>query len=198
MKRMLFALLLGLSAPSFAIATGAAPLPPQSVLQQQGAFTDQDGRNFHLADRRGHVQIVSMFYSSCTYTCPLMVDSALGVEHALQPNQRNALRVLLVSFDPQRDTAAVLAALASKRHLDTSRWTLARADDDSVRKLAALLGVRYRKLASGDFNHTTGLILLDADGRILAKTDQLGAMPDPAFLAAVRTALDKPDERTAR
>ena len=195
MKRMLLALMLGLSATSFAIA--AAPLPPESVLQQPGSYTDQAGRNFQLADRRGHVQIVSMFYSSCTYTCPLMVDSALGVDHALNPVERDALRFLLVSFDPQRDTPAVLDALAVKRHLDASRYTLARADDDSVRKFANLLGVRYRKLANGDFNHTTGLILLDADGRILAKTDHLGAAPDPAFLAAVKAALDKPAQGAA-
>jgi protein SCO1/2 len=196
MKRLLLAVLLGLSAAPLAIA--AAPLPPESVLQQAGAYTDQAGRNFHLADRRGHVQIVSMFYASCTYTCPLMIDSGLGVEHALKPAQRAALRLLLVTFDPQRDTPAALDALAVKRHLDTSRWTLARADEDSVRKLAAMLGIRYRKLANGDFNHTTGLILLDADGRILARTDHLGAVPDPAFLAAVQAALDKPGQGAAR
>lgn len=188
MKCLLLVLLLGWSTAAIA----AAPLPPESVLQLTNTFTDQAGKNFHLTDRRGHVQIVSMFYTSCTYTCPLMIDSGLGIEHALNPAQRDALRILLVSFDPQRDTPAVLAALAVKRHLDAQRWTLARADENSVRKFAALLGVRYRRIAGGDFNHTSGLILLDAEGRILARTDQLGAVPDPKFLAAVKDALDKP------
>jgi len=188
MKSLLLALMLAV--PTAAIAP--LPLPPESVLQQDGAFTDQSGKVFHLADRRGHVQVVSMFYSSCKYTCPLMIDSALGIEHALTPPQRDALRILLVSFDPQRDTPMVLEALAVKRHLDTQRWTLARSDDGSVRKLAALLGVRYRRLADGDFNHTSGLILLDAEGRILAKTDQIGPLPDPKFLAAVQAALRQP------
>jgi len=188
MKRLLLALMLALPTP----AVAAMPLPPESVLQQDGAFTDQSGKVFHLADRRGHVQIVSMFYTSCKYTCPLMIDSGLGIEHALTPIQRDALRILLVSFDPQRDTPVVLQALAIKRHLDMQRWTLARSDDGNVRKLAALLGVRYRRLADGDFNHTSGLILLDAEGRILAKTDQIGPLPDPKFLAAVQAALHQP------
>jgi len=192
MKRLLLALMLAMPTMAIAAMPSPLPLPPESVLQQEGAFTDQSGKLFHLADRRGHVQIVSMFYSSCTYTCPLMIDSALGIEHALTPAQRDALRILLVSFDPQRDTPVVLQALATKRHLDAQRWTLARADDGSVRKLAALLGVRYRKLANGDFNHTSGLILLDADGRIVAKTDQIGPLPDPKFLAAVQAALHQP------
>ena len=62
-----------------------------------------------------------------------------------------------------------------------------------MRKLAALLGIRYRQLADGEFNHTSVLILLDAEGRILARTEKLGAKPDPAFLAAVRKALRAPD-----
>ncbi len=194
MKRLLLALMLG----SSALAIAAAPLPPESVLQPADTFTDQAGKDFRLADRRGHVQLVSMFYTSCTYTCPLMIDSGLGVQHALKPAQRDALRILLVSFDPQRDTPAVLDALAAKRHLDPARWTLARADDSGVRKLAALLGVRYRRIAGGDFNHTSGLILLDVEGRILAKTDQLGAVPDPKFLAAVKAALDQPVQASAR
>jgi len=194
MKRFLLALMLAV--PTMAIA--ALPLPSESVLQQDGAFTDQSGKVFHLADRRGHVQVVSMFYTSCKYTCPLMIDSGLGIEHALTPTQRDALRILLVSFDPQRDTTMALEALAVKRHLDTQRWTLARADDGSVRKFAALLGVRYRKLADGDFNHTSGLILLDAEGRILAKTDQIGPLPDPKFLSAVQAALHQPVPMTTR
>jgi len=194
MKRLLLALMLAMPA----VAVAGLPLPPDSVLQQDGVFTDQSGKVFHLAERRGHVQIVSMFYTSCKYTCPLMIDSGLGIEHALSPTQRDALRILLVSFDQQRDTPVVLQALAVKRHLDTQRWTLARADDGSVRKLAALLGVRYRKLGDGDFNHTSGLILLDAEGRILAKTDQIGPLPDPKFLAAVQTALHQPVSMTHR
>ena len=188
MKRLLVLLMMSLS--TLAIAAAPLPLLPTSVLQLPNTFTDQSGRNFQLADRRGHVQLVSMFYTSCTYTCPLMIDSGLGVQHALTPTQRDALRILIVSFDPQRDTPAALNAVVIKRHLDTQRWTLASSDDSGVRKFAALLGVRYRKIAGGDFNHTSGLILLDAEGRILAKTDQLGAVPDPKFLSAVRTALD--------
>jgi len=193
MKCLLLALMLVMAT----MAVAAIPLPSESVLQQDATLTDQSGKVFHLSDRRGHVQIVSMFYTSCKYTCPLMIDSGLGIEHALTPTQRDALRILLVSFDPQRDTPMVLEALATKRHLDTQRWTLARTDDGSVRKLAASLGVRYRKLTDGDFNHTSGLILLDAEGRILAKTDQIGPLPDPKFLAAVQAALHQPVPMTA-
>ena len=57
-----------------------------------------------------------------------------------------------------------------------------------VRAVAGVLGMRYRALADGEFNHTSALVLLDADGRILARTEQMGSVPDPEFLAAVRRA----------
>ena len=172
-----------------AVAAPAAPLPSDSVLQPMPAYTDQSGHDFHLAERRGQVQIVSMFYTSCTYTCPLTIDAGLGIDKSLTADERARLHVLMVSFDTDRDTPPVLAALAAKRRLDTSRWTLARGNADSVRLLAAVLGVRYRKLANGDFSHTSEWILLDPEGRILARTDVLGAKPDPQFLAAVRKAV---------
>ena len=41
-----------------------------------------------------------------------------------------------------------------------------------------------RQLANGEFNHSSAkLILLDADGRILARSDKVGSVPDPAFVA---------------
>jgi protein SCO1/2 len=169
--------------------TTAKPLPSDSILQLGDTFTAQDGRTFTLAERRGKPQLVAMFYSSCKFMCPLLVDSARGVDHALSPSERARMNVLFVSIDPARDTPPVLAALAAKRKLDLSRWTLARTDDASVRKLAALLGVRYRKLADGDFNHTSALILLDADGRIIARTEKMGAVPDPEFMKVVKKAL---------
>jgi protein SCO1/2 len=194
MKRFLLGCALALCAlaPAFAAAPAATPLPPDSVYRLEAAFSDQAGREFRLADRRGRPQVVAMFYTSCRFVCPLIVDSAKGVEHALSEAERPGLDLLLVSMDPARDDTAALRSVADKRRLDPARWTLARTGPAEVRKLAALLGVRYRALADGEFNHTSALVLLDRDGRRLATTTQLGSVPDPAFMAAVRAALAAP------
>ncbi|GGA68439.1 hypothetical protein GCM10011521_03280 [Arenimonas soli] len=180
-----------------ALATGAplaapADLPGDSVYRLADAYTDQGGRDFTLADGRGKVRVVAMFYTSCRYVCPLIIDSARGVEHALSPAERARLQVLLVSLDPARDDPEALRQVFDKRRLDAGRWTLARTEAAGVRRLAAVLGIRYRPLADGEFNHTSALVLLDAEGRILARTETLGSVPDPAFLAAVKAALAEP------
>ena len=190
MKSWMPALLLALALP----AGAATPLPADSAYRLQDAYTDQAGREFRLADGRGTPRVVAMFYTSCRYVCPLIIDSAKGVEKGLSPAERARVGFLLVSLDPARDDTAALKSVFDKRRLDPARWTLARTEAPGVRRLAAVLGIRYRPLADGEFNHTSALVLLDGEGSVLARTEQLGAVPDPAFLAAVKaaTAAGKP------
>jgi len=170
----------------------SAELPGDSVYRVEDILSDQSGRTFTLAEGRGKPRLVAMFYTSCRYICPLIVDSAKGVEHALTPAERDRLGILLVSLDPARDDTAALASVAAKRKLDPSRWTLARTEAAGVRRIAAVLGVRYRALADGEFNHTSSLVLLDAEGRVVASTERLGSVPDPAFLAKVKALVAAP------
>ena len=186
MKSILAVLLLSLSAAT----NSASPLPADSVWQLSDTFTSQDGQSFTLPSRRGHPQIVAMFYTSCQMVCPLIIDTARGVDKSLSPAEQARLRVLFISMDPANDTPAALLSVVTKRKLDPARWTFARTDEKGVRKVAALLGVRYRRLANGEFNHTSALFLLDTDGRILAKTEQISATPDPEFIAKVHAALN--------
>ena len=169
-------------------ASKATPLPKDSIYQLAAPLTDQHGRKFDWRAHRGSPQVVAMFYTSCQYICPLIVDSGKAIEKSLPPAQRARIDLLLISMDPKRDTPAALLAVATQRKLDTTRWTLASPAPANVRAIAGVLGIRYRLLADGEFNHTSALVLLDADGRILARTEQIGSRPDPEFVAAVRRA----------
>ena len=73
---------------------------------------------------------------------------------------------VLVSLDPARDDPARLAMFATERGLDASRWTLLDGSDDSVRELATVLGVRYRRLSADELAHSNALTLLDTDGAV--------------------------------
>jgi protein SCO1 len=172
--------------------TAAQPLPRDSVYQLEVALTDQHGRTGNWSVRRGKPQLVSMFYTSCQYICPLIIDSGKAIERQLSPAQQARLGILLVSMDPTRDTPAKLKSVADARKLDPARWTLASPAQDDVRAVAGVLGIRYRALADGEFNHTSALVLLDTDGRVLARTEKMGTRPDPEFLEAVRRAAGAP------
>src|SRR3546814_11515639 len=82
-----------------------------------------------------------------------------------------------------------LMSVASKRKLDGARWSLASPAPDNVRGVAGVLGVRYRQLADGEFNPTSALVLLDREGRIVTRTQQIGSQVDPEFVPEVRPVL---------
>ena len=169
-------------------AAAATPLPGDSVYNLPVQLTTQDGRQQMLAARRGRPQLVTMFYTSCQMVCPMIIDSLRLTRNALDPAARAKIDLLAVSFDPARDSVAALHGYAEKRKLDAPAWTLARVEPAGARQLSGVLGLQYRQLPDGEFNHSSELILLDADGRIVARTSHIGRL-DPVFVEAIRRQL---------
>ncbi|HET6805853.1 MAG TPA: SCO family protein [Frateuria sp.] len=184
MKRLLslFALLLA------GVAHAASPLPSDSLYQLSVPLTDQDGLTAPFAAHRGTPQVVSMFYTSCTMVCPMIIDTMKATRRAA--GEPANLHLLAVSFDPERDDVEALRRYAAVHKLDLRWWTLSRTPPQHTRSLAALLGVQYRQLPGGDFNHSSALLLLDGEGRLVARTGIIGRT-DPDFVAAVRKATAK-------
>jgi protein SCO1/2 len=83
------------------------------------------------------------------------------------------------------DTNSVLKALAKKQEVDETRWRLVRTNESSVRELSAVLGISYRKLDDGNYNHASVLTLLDRNGVMVAKLDGLGS-PTETILQAMK------------
>ncbi|KFX28662.1 SCO family protein [Ralstonia solanacearum] len=181
-RRALPALLLlaGLAGAAHAAGT----LASGSLYQSEVALTDQNGRVFHLADLRGQPVLVSMFYSSCQMVCPMLFETIRATLAKGGQPAHDGMRVVMITVDPARDSVTVLKQTAAAHGAD-DHWQLARADGGGTRALAALLGVQYRRLESGDFNHSSTILLLDAEGRINARTNTLGAT-DPKLVEAMR------------
>ncbi|MBN8727399.1 MAG: SCO family protein [Xanthomonadales bacterium] len=187
-SRATLGLLLALIGTAALAASTPPAVPADSLYQLKAALTDQDARTFDFSAGHGKPRLISMFYADCPYMCPLLIDTIRKTEGELPEAARARLDVLLVSFDAERDTPAALKALAEKRRIDTARWTLARADAADVRRIAALLDIPFRQLADGSFSHAGVMILLDADGRVVARSETMGKL-DPAFVTALTQTL---------
>jgi protein SCO1/2 len=182
--------------PSERVATPTLPASappstsePSSIYDLAMQVRDAGERTVGLDVDRGHRVLVSMFFGSCPAACPALIDElARIVDDAHDPD----LRVLLVSFDAARDTPERLRELARAHHLD-DRWTLAAAGDADARALAAVLGVRYRKLPDGGFSHTLVAVALDRDGRPFGRIDGLGN--HDALVGALVSAARTPGSR---
>jgi protein SCO1/2 len=182
MKILLISLFLTAGQIASAQSSGATPAPSLYDLHER--LIDQDGTSVGLDAYRGNPVLVTMFYGSCQATCPLIIDTLRAVERKLDPSRRAGLRVLLISFDPERDTPKALGEIAGSRHIDTARWKLAHADDATVRRIAAALEIQYRRLPSGDFSHANVISVLGTDGQIVARSTELGHA-DEALLSAL-------------
>lgn len=166
------------------VAQGGDSYPPQSIYRLEAKLVNQSGIAHGLDVYAGQPVLVTMFYGSCPAACPLLIDTLRAVERAAPPAQRQRLRVLMISIDPQHDSVRSLQELAQTRRIDLSRWTLARTDATTVRRVAAVLSVQYRQLPGGGFNHSSVIALLSPEGEIVAQSTML-AKPDASLLESL-------------
>ncbi len=142
-----------------------APLTARSIYQLDSTWTTDAGKAVALTSLRGRPVVLAMFFASCEYACPVIVNDIQRLRAALPEATRASMQIVLVTFDTVRDTPAALRAFRARMSLD-AQWTLLRADDSSVQELAMLLGVKFKQDARGQFAHSNLLTLLNAEGEI--------------------------------
>jgi protein SCO1/2 len=152
-------------------------------------LTDAQGERFDWREMAGTPLLVTMFYGDCAAACPVLMQSLQRTIAELQP-EAGALRVLMVSLNPQHDTPASLAHLSHMHQLDPRFFRLAvAASEGQTRAMAAALRIKYRVLDTGEISHNTRVTLLNADGQVAASSTLLKPVADQALLVAVRQAL---------
>ncbi len=149
-------------------------LSGKSLYQSETKWTTDTRKEIKLGDLANRPQVVAMFFANCQYACPIIVNDMHRIEAALTPEQRARVGFTLVSFDSKRDTPAALAEYRQTRQLPADRWTLLHGEPDAVQELAALLGVRYKQDANGQFMHSNVITVLNAQGEIVHQQIGLG------------------------
>jgi len=142
------------------------PLTDKSLYQIDCSWTNDDSQSVRLSSLRGRPQVVVMFFASCQMTCPLIVSQVKQLETALPAELRSKVGFTLVSFDSRHDTAVTLKEYRAAHSL-SANWTLLTGSADGVLDLAAVLGVKFKQDAQGQFSHSNLITLLNADGEIV-------------------------------
>jgi len=152
----------------------AAALSDKSLYQTESRWTTDTGKQIKLADLKGRPQVVLMFFASCQSACPILVHDLQRIEAALNPKQRARVGFTLVTIDPRRDTPEALRRYRAARALPAGTWTLLHGEPDDTRELAALLGVKYKEGANGQFAHSNLITVLNQQGEIVHQLVGLG------------------------
>jgi protein SCO1/2 len=138
-----------------------------SIYQTSAVWKDQDNNDFTLKELNGKKVIMALFFSSCSYACPIILNDMQKIESDLSKEELDESNFLLVSIDPERDTPQKLKEFSKSKNLNTKRWKLVTGTNDDILELAALLGFKYRKEENGDYSHTNMIAILDKKGEIV-------------------------------
>lgn len=160
-----------------------APYSDKSLFQLDSTWTSDVGRQVKLGVFQGRAQVVGLFFTHCEYACPIIVHDMQRIQAALPESLRNRVDFLLVSFDTERDTPAVLADYRKTLQLGTDHWTLLTGKPDDVRELAALLGINYQRDARGQFAHSNVITLLNPEGEVVRQQFGLNTGPEDSVKA---------------
>ncbi len=162
----------------FAVSTPALSAenayPDQSIFHLKGGWKTSEGREAPLSALAGKTLVVALVYTSCQFSCPLIIQEMERVRKQVKDTPVDATRYVLVSMDPSRDTPDVLRSFAKKRKLDADRWILlTAASEDQVREFSTVIGVNYKKVGN-DFAHSNLITVIDRNGVIKFSKPSLG------------------------
>ncbi|MBS0370842.1 MAG: SCO family protein [Proteobacteria bacterium] len=160
-----------------------------SVLEVLGT----DGRPVSLSDP-DRVTLLDFVYTRCETVC-----RALGSEfQQLQTEIRarglqDRVRLLSISFDPEHDTPAELAAYARHQRADGAVWQFAAlANSAELPKLLSNFGIVVIPDGLGGFEHNAAIHVVDQRGRLVRIMD----LANPAAALAEALARIEADNAT--
>lgn len=138
------------------------------------SLVERSGRPVTRADLERKVWIATFFYTRCRDTCPLQMAEMARLQAAL--DDRDGVRLVAISVDPDYDTPAVLSRYAERFHADPDRWLFLTGRRDETRRLAQegfrLSAVRAEPVldTSGEYDplilHSSRFVLVDGQARI--------------------------------
>ena len=168
------------------IVTNSAPDQPpveEKQPEQVGkavpdvSLTNQDGKKFSFKDYRGKALAVTFIYRECPLPefCIKMSKQFADMANSIasDPEAKDKIRLLSISFDPERDTPEKLKQyglgyLGKDAKDDLTVWNLAVGTDKEVRAVADFFGLQYETDATDktQINHSLVTAVIAPDGKV--------------------------------
>ncbi|MFS0825086.1 SCO family protein [Pseudomonas phoenicis] len=151
--------------PEALTAAGIILLPQSRALPEVG-MTDQDGQPVNLAQLTGKWSLVFFGYTYCPDICPTTLAQLREVKRQLPEQALERLQVVLVSVDPERDTATQLKQYLA--YFDKNFIGL-RGSIGDTQTLANALSIPFipadTRKPGYTVDHSGNLALIGPDGR---------------------------------
>jgi protein SCO1/2 len=150
---------------------GELPFPAEELRTAheapQFALINQLRETVGPAAFEGNVVILTAVYASCPHTCPLILTQAKRAIAELSPEERDGLRVIAVTMDPEHDSPDVLLELATNHGMQPPLYHLVTGAPAEVEPLLDRMEIaRQRDPETGIINHANLFLLIDREGRV--------------------------------
>ena len=146
----------------------------RSIFRLAADWTDDSDKPVRLESMRGRPVVLALFFTNCQHSCPFIVRDMKAMQAALSAKASDRAKFVLVSIDPERDSAAALKEFRMKHKLTGERWSLLTGNHEAVRQLAEKLGFNYAPGSKTQFAHSLLITVLDGKGEIAHQQAGLG------------------------
>ncbi len=129
---------------------------------------DREGRPVRFSDYRGKPLVISMIYSSCYHTCPVITQYLeRAVKLARSAVGEDSFNIVSIGFDVRHDRPASMKTFARQQGVSRDpHWEfLSAADAAVVQQLSDNLGFIFTRTQTG-FDHLAQVTVIDGDGTI--------------------------------
>ena len=136
---------------------------------------NQDNQKVTNETYKGKVYVLEFFFTTCPTICPKMNESMLLIEKKFFGNPN--FGIVSITIDPEHDTAAVLKAHSKLLGVTSSNWNFLTGDKAYIFDLANKgfnLYAGENKKVAGGFEHSGLFALIDKDGNIRCRYDEVG------------------------
>lgn len=141
------------------------------------SWKTESNQTIFLKHFQGSPFVISMFYASCQSVCPRLVADMELLAKKIKDKTGKDSRMVLVSFDSEKDNPNVLNAYKKKMKLGES-WTFLSGNEEDVRLLSVVLGINYKKISNGEFNHSAVYNLVSKNGWVVSRVEGVGSNTD--------------------
>ena len=146
------------------------------------SFTDHMTRPVRLSDFDGKPVIVSLVYTACSQSCPILIEYlADAVEVARDAFGAGRFMVLTVGFDSSADTPQRMRAYAATHGISDSDWLFLSGEQETVDRLMDQLGF-LRSPSPQGYEHIAQTSIVDSRRRVHSHV--YGATFEPPALVA--------------
>ena len=130
------------------------------------SFINTSGETVKLSDYYGKPLLISLIFTSCHLTCPIITKQLeLAVAAARDALGDESFNVATIGFDPPRDTPENMRNFASRQNIAVDGWDFLTASQTVIDKLTHQLGFTYFSSPRG-FDHITQVSIIDRNGTI--------------------------------